>query len=175
MRTAGWATIGVLGLVIAEIVVFVVVAQAIGWAWAVLIGLATTVLGAMLVRREGMRAWRRFRAAVGEGRPPGGEVSDGLTGLLGALLLIVPGFITDAAGLLLLAPPVRHYTGRQVRRVTERRISPAAAGDLFGPRVVRAERTPPPAHPTGEPDGDVIQGEVVEGEVIDPHPNQHNR
>ncbi|WP_433065676.1 FxsA family protein [Dactylosporangium sp. CS-033363] len=165
MRGLGWAAIGAFLLVIAEITVFVLVAGQIGWGWAILIGLATMALGFMLVKREGVRAWRRFRTALGEGRPAGGEVSDGLTGLLGALLLIVPGFLTDAAGLLLLAPPVRAFAGRQVRRVAERRISPAAAGDLFGPRVVRAERGAPVAEPT---DSTSQPGEIVEGEIIDP-------
>lgn len=173
MRGLGWAAIGTLLLMIVEIAVFVLVAQALGWGWAVLIGLATTLLGAVLVKREGVRGWRRFRAAVNEGRPAGSEASDGLTGLLGALLLIVPGFITDAAGLLLLAPPVRAFAGRQVRRVAERRISPAAAGGLFGPRIVRAERTGPPP-PTGTGTGTAggtAAGEIVEGEIIDPHPH----
>ncbi|MEV6929305.1 FxsA family protein [Dactylosporangium sp. NPDC051485] len=164
MRGVGWAAVGGFVLVVAEIVVFVLVAHAVGWAWAVLLGLATMFIGAMLVKREGMRAWRRFRDAVNQGRPAGGEVSDGLTGLLGALLLIVPGFITATAGLLLLIPPVRALAGRQVRGVAERRISPAAAGDLFGPRVVRADRTPD----AGSADGGIVEGEVVEGEVIDP-------
>lgn len=168
MRGLAFAAVGAFLLVIAEIVVFVLVAQAIGWAWAIILGLATMLVGAALVKREGVRAWRRFRGALGEGRPAGGEVSDGLTGLLGALLLIVPGFITDAVGLLLLAPPVRAFAGRQVRRVAERRISPAAAGDLFGPRVVRAERSPQPGSPRSPAD----PGEVVEGEVIDPNPRQ---
>ncbi|MFI5907790.1 FxsA family protein [Dactylosporangium sp. NPDC051541] len=163
MRGLGWAAVGAFLLVIAEITVFVLVAQAIGWLWAILIGLATTIVGFMLVKREGVRAWRRFRAALGEGRPAGGEVSDGVTGLLGALLLIIPGYLTDAAGLLLLAPPVRHLADRQVRRVAERRISPAAAGDLFGPRVVRAERgpaTPPPA--AGDSPAEIVEGEIVD-------------
>ncbi|MGI5241413.1 FxsA family protein [Dactylosporangium sp. CA-139066] len=168
MARLGWATVGAFLLIIAEITVFIVVAHAIGWSWAILAGLALMAVGGLLIKREGVRAWRRFRAAVTEGRPAGGEVSDGLTGLLGALLLIVPGFITGAAGLLLLLPPVRALTGRQVRRVAERRISPAAAGDLFGPRVVRAER--PPATPAATTSADL--GEVVEGEIIDPHPRQ---
>ncbi|WP_432968033.1 FxsA family protein [Dactylosporangium sp. CA-233914] len=173
MRGLGWAAIGAFLLVIAEITVFVLVARAIGWGWAVLIGLATMAVGFMLVKREGVRAWRRFRAALAEGRPAGGEVSDGLAGLIGALLLIVPGFLTDVAGLLLLAPPVRAFAGRRVRRVAERRISPAAAGDLFGPRIVRAERTANPAPPAAAGDQPGVPGEIVEGEIIDPHP--HNR
>ncbi|MER7007637.1 FxsA family protein [Dactylosporangium sp. NPDC000555] len=174
MRGLGWATIGGFALVAVEITVFVLVAHAIGWAWAVLIGLATMLIGAMLVKREGVRAWRGFRDALAEGRPAGGEVSDGLTGLIGALLLIVPGFVTAAAGLLLLAPPVRAYTGRRVRRVAEHRISPAAAGDLFGPRVVRAERAAPaPADRPGDgASAGTVDGEIVEGEIVDPHPHQ---
>nr|BFE58643.1 hypothetical protein GCM10020063_031690 [Dactylosporangium thailandense] len=166
MRGLGWAAIGAFLLVIAEITVFVLVAQAIGWGLAIVIGVATMILGCMLVKREGVRAWRRFRATLADGRPAGGEVTDGLTGLIGALLLIVPGFITDAAGLLLLVPPVRAFTGRQVRRVAERRISPAAAGDLFGPRVVRAERGPVTTPAPG--DTPSISGDVVEGEIVDP-------
>jgi UPF0716 protein FxsA len=193
MRPLGLVAIGTFLLVIVEITVFVLVAQAIGWGWAVLIGLATMLIGAMLLKREGVRAWRRFRAAVGEGRPPGGEVSDGLTGLLGALLLLTPGFLTDAVGLLLLVPPIRALARNQVRRVAERRISPAAAGDLFGPRFVRARRDPVPGPPTpagtgagagsaspGSPGSpadatgpaDVVEGEIVEGEIIDPHPRR---
>ncbi|GAA2627622.1 hypothetical protein GCM10010399_69000 [Dactylosporangium fulvum] len=179
MGPLGLTAIGAFLLVIAEVVVFVLVAQVIGWGWAVLIGLATMLIGAMLLKREGVRAWRRFRAAVGEGRPAGTEVSDGLTGLLGALLLLTPGFITDAVGLLLLVPPVRALAVRQVRNATERRISPAAAGDLFGPRFVRAQRDTAPAQHTGGASvttggagGTTGGGEVVEGEIVDPHPRR---
>ncbi|WP_327001450.1 FxsA family protein [Dactylosporangium sp. NBC_01737] len=179
MRTFGFAAAGALLLVIAEITVFVLVAHAIGWWWAVLAGAATTVLGAVLAKREGVRAWRRLRAAVSEGRPPGGDAGTGVAGLAGALLLLAPGFITDAAGLLLLIPPVRAFTGRQVRRATESRISAAAAGDLFGPRIVKATRADPaqgtvPQQPGSQPHGEVLQGEVIEGDVIDPQHRHHS-
>src|SRR5258708_6313257 len=140
MRPIGLVAIGALLLVIAEITVFVLVAHVIGWGWAVLAGLATMLVGGVLLKREGVRGWRRFRAAVTEGRPPGSEASDGLVGLVGALLLLTPGFLTDAVGLLLFLPPVRAVARHRVRRFTENRISSAAAGDLFGPRFVRARR-----------------------------------
>lgn len=173
MRALGVTAVGGFLLVLAEIIVFVLVARAIGWPLAVLAGLATMAVGAVLLQREGVRGWRRFRAAVAEGRPAGGEVTDGLTGLLGALLLLTPGFVTDAAGLLLLLPPVRAVARGQVRRFAERRISPAAAGDLFGPKVVRAAD---PGRPAREPGagGEVVEGEVLEGDVIDPQ-HRHER
>ena len=174
MRMFGLAAAGALLLVIAEIVVFVLVAHAIGWWWAVLAGITTTVLGAVLLNREGVRAWRRLRSAVNEGRPPRGDAGTGVAGLAGALLLLGPGFITDAAGLLLLVPPVRAFTGRRIRQATEARISAAAAGDLFGPRIVKATRGEPGPVPVQPGAGDVVQGEVLEGDVIDPQHRHHS-
>ncbi|MET7425185.1 FxsA family protein [Dactylosporangium sp. NPDC005555] len=180
MRKLGFTAAGALLLVIAEITVFVLVAHAIGWWWAVLAGVVTTVLGGIVLKREGVRAWQRLRAAVSEGRPPGGEAGTGVAGLAGALLLLVPGFITDVAGLLLLIPPVRAFTGRRIRQATEARISAAAAGDLFGPRIVKATRADTPGGPGPGPvptqasgGGEVLQGEVIEGDVIDPQHRHH--
>jgi UPF0716 protein FxsA len=173
MRWVGLSAAVFVVLAIAEIVVFILVAKAIGLAWAILIALVTSAAGLWLLRREGMRGWRRFRSAVNEGRPPGREGVDGLTGLLGALLLLTPGFISDAVGLLLLAPPIRAVARAGVRRAAESRISPSVAGQVFGPRFVRAKRsrtttTAPPEPPVTpvipEPSGPpkAIEGEIVE-------------
>jgi UPF0716 protein FxsA len=127
---------------VVEVVVFVLVAQWIGLAWALGIALATTLLGGWLLRREGVRAWRRFRDAVQAERPPGRPATDGVVGLAGALMLTAPGFVSDLVGLVLLLPPSRRLAGGAVQRVVERRMSPALAGDIFGPRRVRARRGP---------------------------------
>ncbi|MEU7905404.1 FxsA family protein [Actinoplanes sp. NPDC049118] len=161
--------LGLLLLAVAEFAVFVAVVHAVGAAWALLIVIASSVAGLALLRREGVRGWRAFREAAESGRPPGAQVSNSLVGLLGALLLAVPGFITAAAGLLLVLPPGRILARRAVERAAERRVSSAVAGDLFGPRHVRVHQSdpladPPPASPA--PAGGVIQGEVVEGEIV---------
>src|SRR6266508_79198 len=116
MRRAGVAALAFVVVAAVEIAVFVAVVKLVGLAWALLLVIATTVVGGWLLGREGGRGWRRFRAAVAEGRPPGREATDGLLGLVGALLLIVPGFLTDIAGLLLLAPPTRAFARAGVRR-----------------------------------------------------------
>ena len=159
-------------LAVAEIAVFVTVVHAIGAGWALLLLAGTTVLGLALLRREGIRGWRAFRAAAEAGRPPGPQVSNSLVGLLGAMLLAVPGFISGVAGLLLVLPPGRLLARRGVERATERRVSSAVAGDLFGPRHVRVRQSAPvdePATPEPAsfgPPGQIVQGEVVEGEIV---------
>lgn len=171
MRWLGLTGIGFVVLAIVEIVVFILIAKAIGLLWAILIALVTSAIGLWLLRREGARGWRRFRTAVNDGRPPGREGVDGVVGLLGALLLLTPGFLTDAVGLLLLAPPVRAAARAGVRRAAESRISPSVAGQVFGPRLVRAKRgpttvspepptAPPPEEPSSPPP-------AIEGEIVD--------
>src|SRR5690242_13002928 len=117
MRRFAVVVVAALALLAAEIAVFVLAVKVLGLVWALLLGIATCVLGGWLLKREGVRGWRRFRAAVAEGRPPGREATDGLLGLLAALLLVIPGFITDLVGAVLLAPPMRRYAGTGVRRI----------------------------------------------------------
>ncbi len=171
MRRAGVAALAFVVVAAVEIAVFVAVVKLVGLAWALLLVIATTVVGGWLLGREGGRGWRRFRAAVAEGRPPGREATDGLLGLVGALLLIVPGFLTDIAGLLLLAPPTRAFARAGVRRAAERRLSPGLAGDFFGPRRVRVRRgpaAPSPAAPSPPPQPPPRATTAIEGEIIDP-------
>lgn len=172
--------LGLAVLAVAEIAVFVAVVHAIGGLWAVLLILASSVAGMLLLRREGIRGWRAFRAAADSGRPPGAQVSNSLVGLLGALLLATPGFITAALGVLLILPGLRGLARRGVERATTRRMPAAVVGDLFGPRRVRVRRgdpvgpdapvaddTPPVvAHHGAAISGDVVEGEVVEGEIV---------
>lgn len=168
-RLRTWAPLGIAALVIAEVAAFILVAQQAGYFLTVLAGLVLSMAGAAVLRREGLRGWRRFRDASRAGRHPGPEGVDGVVGITAGVLLSVPGFITDAIGLLLILPPVRALARRAVIRRLERRLPSAQAGDLFGPRRVRpandyahtAPQAPAPATAApaaGEP---VIEGEIV--------------
>jgi UPF0716 protein FxsA len=140
---------------IAEVAVFIAVGHLIGWVWALLLVLAASALGGVLLRREGVRAWRSFQEVTAAGRPPGTQVLDGLVGLVGALLLAVPGLLTGLAGALVLVPPVRRLLRSGAEQAAARRLSSAAAGDLFGPRQVKVQQGAPT---TSAP----IEGEIVE-------------
>lgn len=91
-----------------ELALMIKVGSAIGlWALMLLI-VATGVLGVVVLREHGIATLRRIAEAMTEGRLPIEPVFNGaLLGTAG-MLLIAPGLITDALGLLLLLPPVRH-------------------------------------------------------------------
>ena len=97
-----------------EIAAVVAVASWLGIGWTLLLLLGLSLLGLVLLRREGNRAWRSFQVAVAERRPPGREVLDGMLGLLGAVLIVLPGFVTDVLALLCLLPISRRLIGRML-------------------------------------------------------------
>jgi UPF0716 protein FxsA len=93
-------------------------------------------VGLWLMKAEGRLARRRLSTAVAEGVAPGREVLDAALIVIGGLLLIVPGFITDALGLSLLVAPTRGVIRRAVAHTFQNRIvrtatrfsRPAASG-----------------------------------------------
>jgi UPF0716 protein FxsA len=160
--------LGLLVLAAIEITIFIVVGKAIGAGWTVLLVLATSVLGAWALRRIGPRSWRTFRDDVQEGRPPGNSVTEGVLALVGGVMLLVPGFLTDFVGALLLIPLVRRLVGGGVSRRLTGRLRPDVANSLFGPRRVRARAGANPDSGPPPPPGSV-ESPPIEGEIIDPH------
>jgi UPF0716 protein FxsA len=146
-----------LGLVIAfivvpliELAIIIQVGDLIGAGPTILLLLAVSLVGAWLVRREGTRAWTRFTDALRSGRVPADEVLEGAMVLFGGALLLTPGFATDAAGLLLMVPPVRALVAATLRR----RLGARFVVTSFAGGVGR----PPPQQPRRD---DVIDVEVV--------------
>ena len=101
---------------VAELFVVIKVAGAIGIGYTILLLVAGWPLGAWALRSQGRAAWQRLGAAVSAGRSPGHEVLDGVLVLVGGLLLIVPGFISDVIGAFALLPPSRSLLRRQLAR-----------------------------------------------------------
>jgi UPF0716 protein FxsA len=97
-----------------EVLAFVGVALAIGWLWALALLITTSVVGVGIARREGRAAIAELVRAVLERRPPGVAALDGALGAIGGMLLAVPGFLTDALGVLLLLPPARNLARRRI-------------------------------------------------------------
>jgi UPF0716 protein FxsA len=117
-----------------EVFVFIEVGLAIGWVPATVLLIGTSLLGVPLLRVQGRSALRRVSLAVSERRPPGAAALDGALGFLGCILLVAPGFVTDALGVLLLLPPTRSLLRRWIsRRFAGRVMSFAAAAGRFAP------------------------------------------
>lgn len=94
---------------VAEITVFVQMGHAIGWPGTILLTLATSVAGTLLMRIQGFTAMNRFLAAAEKGESPVGPVLDGMGIFVAGLFLMLPGFLSDIIGLLLFIPPLRRW------------------------------------------------------------------
>jgi UPF0716 protein FxsA len=128
---------------IVEIYVIIQVGQVIGPWWTILLLIADSIFGAWLVKHEGRRAWAALTTALESGRMPAKELADGGLVLIGGTLMISPGFVTDAAGILLILPFTRPLPRRVLTRMVTRRLM-----DTRGPGP--------------GPEGPVVQGEVVD-------------
>ncbi|MFI1934442.1 FxsA family membrane protein [Streptomyces sp. NPDC020330] len=148
-----------------EIWLLTLVASAAGGLVVLLILVAGAALGAAVIKSAGRRAFKNLTETLQQmpgqpgapttppAAPAGGKGSRG-NGLLmlGGLLLLIPGPISDAAGLLLLVPPVRTMISRYAERSLERRVRAAAPGGLSD--AFQQARM-------GRPGGKVVQGEVI--------------
>lgn len=107
---------------LAELFVFIEVARAIGFAASLGLIIVTWPIGLWAIRSQGRAAWRRLSAAAAEQRSPTREAIDGALILLGGILLMLPGFITDAIGVVLLLPPTRAAARAAVARNFRSRV-----------------------------------------------------
>lgn len=92
---------------IVELAVIIQVGQVLGTGATLALLVAVSILGATLLKREGLGVVRRARRLAGSGRVPAKELADGLLIVIGGALMLTPGFVTDGVGLALLLAPVR--------------------------------------------------------------------
>lgn len=124
---------------LAEIAIFITIGKYIGVTGTLACVLLTAIVGAVLMRHQGLRTLRAAQAAVGRGEPPVRHLFDGVCIFVAGAFLLTPGFLTDTVGLLLLVPPVRASLGRWAWGVLQRHghvhVWPdvQAGGDADGP------------------------------------------
>ncbi|MBW3658874.1 MAG: FxsA family protein [Actinobacteria bacterium] len=154
-----------LAFVVVPLVELAVIGQVSDWLglpWTLALLLIDSLVGAVLVKREGARAWVAFRDALSAARWPGDEVAQGALVLVGGALLLTPGFVTDAVGLAAVLPPTRAVLSRLLRA----RLTPApvklfrtAAGG--GQRPTSGSSGASGRFPGRNRDDDVLDVEVV--------------
>jgi len=139
-------------LPLTELYVIIQVGNAIGYFPMLALLVACSLFGLYLVKRVGTSTWRRAQAQMRAGEIPAAEAVDGAMLLAAGILLLVPGFVTDAIGFLLLIPPVRYFPRRWARRHAVTRTSSAVYGRVID---VRGTGGPPPKPlPAIEPPSD---------------------
>lgn len=128
----------VLAAMAVEITVMVLVGSAIGVLPTILLLIAATVLGGWLLRREGVRTLSAFREAVLARRPPHKEMVDGILIAAAAMLIALPGFVSDVVAIFLLFPPTRAIVRRRwVRRAEARQQTMFVDGEVVDDEPVK--------------------------------------
>ena len=103
-----------------ELVILIKVGSYIGLWPTILIVVLTGVVGAALARYQGFLIINKIRSDVSSGRVPARELIDGLLVLIGGIVLLTPGFLTDIFGFVLLIPATRNVIKGFVRNQFER-------------------------------------------------------
>lgn len=180
----GWLALLFLGVSSLELFLLLQVGEWMGlWATMALV-VVTALLGGYLAKREGLRVWRDWQRALAEMRIPEEGITSGLLVLVGAVLLITPGVLSDLTGIALMIPPIRLVVARFLETRVKARMESGGTASVFDFRVVtprgayakrrvidvdgvviedREMRVPRPDVPRAR----VIEGEVIEGAVID--------
>ncbi|MEV6652300.1 FxsA family membrane protein [Streptomyces sp. NPDC051219] len=157
-RVRSFLPLALAAWLVLEIWLLTVVADAAGGLTVLALLVGGAVLGGVVIKRAGRRAFTNLTETLRQaqaGAPPADrEKQSGGNGfmMLGGLLLMMPGLISDVAGLLLLLPPVRSRLGAYAERSLDRRMraaGPGSLGDAF--QQARIHR----------PDGKIVQGEVI--------------
>lgn len=148
-----WLLVGVIGWPLIEIALFVTLGGAIGLWPTMAIVLGSGFLGVAILRRHGLQSLVQMRS--GFALNPHQPLAAGLVTKFAALLLILPGFLTDGLGLLLLIPPVQrfviHRIGVEIRAAGVSMMGKMAASQMGG------HAAPVPTQP-----GDVVEGDFEE-------------
>jgi UPF0716 protein FxsA len=142
-----WLPVALLLLPVIEIAVIIQVGMQIGASWTVALLLGMSLLGAWIIKREGRRAWLDIQRSVDNGQEPGREMVDSALILLGGLLLLIPGLVTDVFGILLVLPFTRPFLRRGAQVWLAKRTTTYVMG--------RTSRLDGPGRP-------VVPGEVVD-------------
>lgn len=134
-----------------ELFLFLVLGQRIGLGATFAIVLLTGFLGAYLAKSQGLKAIARYQESLAQGRLPHEAIIDSLIILIAGVLLLTPGFLTDAVGFALLTPSIRNVIRARLEQSIKEKITVAgqgmgmpvpkgsSGGSSGGPRVITVE------------------------------------
>ena len=123
----GWPLFLLIVLLVAvpifEVWLLIKVGQQLGLLPTILILIAEAIICVLLMRHEGSRAWKALNDAFTNGKVPTGELADAALILVGGVLLMLPGFLTDVIGFLFLLRWTRPVARKIIAFFVARRIN----------------------------------------------------
>jgi UPF0716 protein FxsA len=133
----------------------------------VLILLAEAIVGFLLTHHEGARAWKALNDAFTKGKVPTGELADAALILVGGVLLMLPGFLTDVIGFLFLLRWTRPLARKMIAFFVARRINrlgiPVMRARLDRENLIQGETVESPPANGQQPESPmIIAGEIEE-------------
>lgn len=132
---------------IVEIMFLLKASDIIGAGWTILLVIATAVLGAALVKQQGLNTLQSVQMKMSQGQVPAMEVAEGAAIMVAGALLLTPGFFTDAFGFACLIPPIRQMI---IRYLFKNKIASVVSTSSFSG--------------SNSPGQTSQQGSVIEGE-----------
>jgi UPF0716 protein FxsA len=156
-----------IGVPLLEIAVFIQVGGWIGLGWTLALVILTAVLGTWQLRAQGLATLMRAREQIDHGALPARELFDGACLLVGGVLLLTPGFVTDSAGFLLFFPPVRDILRELLARYVQTSLETRrfVGGEEVCPGGPDGPGRGPGGGPERTPGG--ARGPVIDGEFRD--------
>ena len=110
-----------------EILLLIEIGSRIGALNTILVIVLTAILGASMMRHQGFTIMRNIQRDLSRGRMPTGELINGALVLVGGIVLLTPGFFTDAVGFILLIPATRGFIRKKIQLLIRRKIE---SGDI---------------------------------------------
>lgn len=157
---------------IVEIAVLIQVGGSIGLFPTLLIIILTAILGTYLLRQQGLATLTRARQRMSSGQLPAEQMMEGVLLLIGGVLLLTPGFVTDAFGFSCLFPLTRQWMARKMASRSVIGVmgmggggpgTSAGMGPDSGSGADGSFGGTSGATPGGKPARKPIDGEVIEG------------
>lgn len=164
-----------------ELAAVMAVGKQIGLVPTLTLLIVESLLGAWIVRREGLHAWRGLSGALASAKMPSKEIADAALVLFGGALLLTPGFITDVVGFLCVLPFTRPIARAMLTSALSRQVAKAAAnpspsgftvhqmsfggqpGDMFGQPGGASSTSPGPHQSSPSRAGDSTSGQGIPG------------
>ncbi len=151
---AVYILIALIGVPLIEIWVFIEIGGRLGVLTTIAVVVLTAIVGTALLRKQGYTVLAQAQASMAANQMPVQAVFDGLCLLVAGALLLTPGFVTDAVGLLLFVPAVRQVVGHWLLR----RIIAKGGLRTNGRPVSRG---------TDQRSGPLPGGPVIDGDFVD--------